>query len=113
MRAIMLTALALTALALVLSGCTTAYWDRPGAQLPDLASESEACYQAALDPEMPAAFPAKGATERLLPRTEPPPVLWTRTPRQAAFEHFDEQLRYERCMRARGWQPVKAVAPTL
>lgn len=109
----MLTALALTALALVLSGCTNAYWHRPGGELPDLASESEACYQAALDPEMPAAFPAKGATERLLPRTEPPPELWKRAPREAAFEHFDEQLRFERCMRSRGWQPARAVQPAL
>lgn len=105
----MLTALVLTALALVLAGCTTAYWDRPGAQLPELARESESCYQAALDPETPAAFPAKGATEGLLPRTAPPPTLWKLAPREAAFEHFDEQLRYERCMRALGWQPVRAV----
>ena len=101
------------ALALMLSGCTTAYWDRPGAQLPDLASESEACYQAALDPETPAAFPARGATERLLPRTEPPPALWKRPPREAALEYFDEQLRYERCMRALGWQPVRTAPPAL
>jgi hypothetical protein len=113
MRAIMLTALVLTALALVLSGCTTAYWDRPGAQLPDLASESHACYQAALNPETPAAFPAKGATERLLPRSEPPPALWTRAPRDAAFEHFDEQLRYDRCMRALGWKPARVTPPSI
>jgi hypothetical protein len=111
MRAIMLTALALTALALMLSGCTTAYWDRPGAQLPDLARESEACYQVALDPATPAAFPARGATERLLPRTEPPPALWNRAPREAALEHFDEQLRYERCMRSLGWQVARYGGP--
>jgi hypothetical protein len=33
-------------------------------------------------------------------------VLWKRAPRQAALEHFDEQFRYERCMRQRGWVPV-------
>jgi len=26
--------------------------------------------------------------------------------RQAGFERFDEQLRYERCMRVRGWRPA-------
>src|ERR1700752_270726 len=32
--------ISLTALALILTGCTTAYWDRPGASLPVLAQES-------------------------------------------------------------------------
>ena len=39
----------------------------------------------------------------LLPRSEPPPGVWTRAPRQAGLSRFDEQLRYERCMRDRGW----------
>jgi hypothetical protein len=113
MRAIMLTALVLTALILVFAGCTSAYWHRPGATLPELARESESCYETALDPETPAAFPARGATERLLPRTVPPPALWKRPPRQAALEYFDEQLRYERCMRALGWQVARAGSPAL
>jgi hypothetical protein len=105
----MLSVLALVALVLVLSGCTTAYWTRPGAKLDDLASESQACYVAAVDGEYPAAFPAAGNTGgRLLPPTEPPPQLWNRSPRQAGFERFDEQLRYERCMRQRGWSATRS-----
>ena len=102
----------LTVLAGLIAGCatTTAYWDRPGASLPQVASESEACYRASLDEDSPSALPASASSPRLLPRSEPPPALWTRAPRQAAFEHFDEQLRYERCMRLRGWEPVGAAA---
>jgi hypothetical protein len=103
----------LAVLALLATGCTTAYWERPGASLPDLASESEACYQTAIAEESPAAFATNVGRPRLLPRTEPPPKLWKRAPREAALERFDEQLRYERCMRQRGWQPVRAVPPTL
>ena len=104
----------LTVLAGLIAGCTTttAYWDRPGATLPQVASESATCYRASLDEDSPSALPGPGSSVRLLPRSEPPPALWTRAPRQAAFEHFDEQLRYERCMRLRGWVPVRsAVVP--
>jgi hypothetical protein len=89
------------------AGCamTTAYWDRPGGKLPQLASESEACYREAIADESPSALPASEPAPggRLLPRSEPPPTLWKRPPRQAAFERYDEQQRYERCMRERGW----------
>jgi hypothetical protein len=102
----------LTVLAGLLAGCatTTAYWDRPGATLPQVASESEACYRASLNEDSPSALPAPGSSVRLLPRSEPPPALWKRAPRQAAFEHFDEQFRYERCMRQLGWVPVGSAA---
>jgi len=104
----------LTVLAGLLAGCatTTAYWDRPGATLSQVAGESATCYRASLDEDSPSAFPGAGSSVRLLPRSEPPPALWTRAPRQAAFEHFDEQQRYDRCMRLRGWVPVRsAVIP--
>jgi hypothetical protein len=102
MRAIIVTLLAgLTA------GCavTTSYWQRPGATLSDVATDSESCYQTSLDFESPSAFPS-GNGARLLPRTTPPPRLWARPPRQAALERFDEQMRYEHCMRDRGWLPA-------
>jgi hypothetical protein len=105
--------LTVTLAALALTGCTTAYWDRPGARLPDLASEAEGCYQAAIEPESPAALAVATGRPRLLPRTEPPPTLWKRPPRETTLERFDEQLRYERCMRALGWRPVRALPPAL
>jgi hypothetical protein len=83
----------------------TAYWDRRGATLAQLASESETCYREAVAGEYPSALPASepAAGDRLLARSTPPPALWKRSPRQAGFERYDEQLRYERCMRERGW----------
>jgi hypothetical protein len=100
----------LAGLAGLTAGCatTTAYWDRPGARLPQLASESEGCYREAIAEESPSAMPAEGwpSGGRLLPRSAPPPALWKRAPRQAAFERYDEQVRYERCMRERGWTAV-------
>ena len=105
------------ALMLILGACATpyrdpsAYWTRPDATLPVLADESTACYRASLDPDMPSAFPSGPSGLRLLPRTEPPPKLWERDPRQAGFERFDEQLRYERCMSQRGWTPVRMTVP--
>jgi hypothetical protein len=103
--------IALTVLAGLTAGCastTTAYWDRPGSNLPQLARESESCYRGAIAEESPSALPASEPAPggRLLPRSEPPPALWKRAPRQAAFERYDEQLRYERCMREQGWVPV-------
>jgi hypothetical protein len=98
-----------------LAACTTtptAYWDRPGASLPQLAHEAERCYGAALREESPAALPVAGDNQPLLPRTEPPPALWKRPPREAALERLDEQLRYERCMRALGWRPTQVSPPT-
>jgi hypothetical protein len=92
------------------AGCATptAYWDRPGARLSQLASESEACYRESIPDESPSALPASEPAPggRLLPRSEPPPALWKRAPRQAAFERYDEQIRYDRCMRERRWAPV-------
>ena len=107
------------ALTLVLGACATpykdpkAYWTRPAATLPQLADESEACYRASLDTDTPSAFPGGNTGPRLLPRSEPPPKLWEREPREAGFERFDEQLRYERCMRVRGWRPGRATTPGL
>jgi hypothetical protein len=103
--------IALTVLVGLTAGCasaTTAYWDRPGSNLPQLARESETCYRAATAEESPSALPASQPAPggRLLPRSEPPPALWKRAPRQAAFERYDEQLRYERCMREQGWVAV-------
>ena len=127
MRVLMLSVLALTAAVLVLGGCsttanmtttnltTTTYWTRPGASLQEVASESRACYVAAVqavEGEYPSAFPAAGDSSpkggRLLPPTEPPPKLWARSPREAGFARFDEQLRYERCMRQRGWSATRS-----
>jgi hypothetical protein len=103
----------LAVLAGLMAGCANSYWARPGATLPDLVSESEGCYRASLGFEAPSPLPGPGGGPRLLPRTAPPPKLWQRPPRQAAFESFDEQLRYERCMHARGWEPARTSAPTL
>jgi hypothetical protein len=105
--------LVLTVLAGLLAGCTNAYWARAGATLPDLANESDACYRASIEADAPSALPGPSGAPRLLPRTTPPPRLWQRAPREAAFERYDEQLRYERCMASRGWEPARAVAPTL
>jgi len=90
-----------------------AYWTRPDATLPELAHESDACYRASLDPDMPAAFPGTGKANPILPRTVPPPKLWQRAPHEVALERFDEQLRYERCMRVRGWRPARVTTPSL
>jgi hypothetical protein len=102
-----------------LCACSTAdwspnaYWTRPEATLTVLAGESEACYRSALDPEMPSAFPGTSPENPVLPRTTPPPKLWELAPRQVAFEHFEEQLKYERCMRLRGWESRRLTTPTL
>ena len=109
--------LGLLLVAATLTGCSTAawdrsgeivparaYWGRPGATLPVLADESQACYHAAIVEESPSALPGSGRGRLLLPRTEPPPRLWERAPRKAGFEHVDEELRYDRCMKARGWE---------
>jgi hypothetical protein len=105
--------LILAVLAGLLAGCTNAYWSRPGSTLPVLASESDTCYRASLDVDAPSALPGPAGRPRLLPRSTPPPKLWQRAPREAAFERYDEQLRYERCMVSRGWEPARAGAPTL
>ena len=116
MRVLMLSALALSAVVLVLGGCSSGstYWSRPDAKLEDVAHESGACYKAAVEAvegEFPSALPsatASGTTSaRLLPPTDPPPKLWARSPREAGFGRFDEQLRYERCMRQRGWTTTR------
>jgi hypothetical protein len=120
MRVLMMSALALTAVVLVLGGCSTSntyttyttYWTRPGATLEEVAHESEACYRKAVEAvegEFPSAFPAASGSNsaRVLPPTEPPPKLWTLAPREAKFARFDEQLKYERCMRQRGWSATR------
>jgi hypothetical protein len=112
-------AISLIALTLLVTACATpyrdpkAFWTRPDATLPELADESDACYRASLDPEAPSAFPGGGTPSTLLPRTQPPPRLWERSPRDAGFERPDEQLRYERCMRVRGWRPDRTESPRL
>ncbi len=115
MRTLVLSSRALAALILMFAGCTSAnYWSRPGAKLDDLADESYSCYVAAVGgADQPAAFAAQSRPSvprggRLLPSTEPPPKLWARAPREAGFERFDEQLRYERCMARLGWRPTRA-----
>ena len=105
--------ISLIAVIVALTACATPYWDprsfwtRPEATLPELAQESEACYRAALDPDMPAAFPGSGPASPMLPRTTPPPNLWQRAPSEVTFERFDEQLKYEHCMRVRGWRGAR------
>jgi len=103
----------LAVLADLVAGCTHTYWTRPGASLPVLASESDTCFKASLEFDAPSALPGPGGGPRLLPRSTPPPKLWERAPGEAAFEHFDEQLKYERCMRALGWEPSRVSSPTL
>ena len=44
-------------LAGLIGGCTNTYWTRPGTSLPELASESHACYQASLDSDAPSSPP--------------------------------------------------------
>jgi hypothetical protein len=105
--------LVLIALAGLCTSCTSTYWARPGASLAELASESDACYAAAIDIDAPAALPGPSGGPRLLPRSTPPPRLWARAPRQAAFEHFHEQLAYDRCMRVQGWEPARMSVPAL
>jgi hypothetical protein len=120
MKPLALIALALTAVALLFAGCAAiayrdpqAYWSRPGWSLPQLASEAERCYETAVALEAPAALGVSEGTPSLLPRTTPPPGLWRRAPRHAGFEHFGQQLRYERCMRALGWDAARTVSPAL
>jgi hypothetical protein len=101
--------------AVLVAGCASMgpYWSRSGATRSQLIDESGMCYRASIDDDYPAALPGPGSTPRLLPRSEPPPALWTRAPRQAGLERFDEQQRYERCMHARGWVPGRASTPAL
>jgi len=102
--------------AVLVAGCTSAsmgpYWSRAGATRAQLIDESGKCYRDSIDDNYPAMLPGPGSTSRLLPRSEPPPALWTRAPRQAGLERFDEQQRYERCMSAHGWVPGRAAPPT-
>ncbi len=109
--------LVVSIVAVLVAGCTSTsmgpYWSRAGATRAQLIDESGKCYRASIDDDYPAALPGPGSTSRLLPRSEPPPALWTRAPRQAGLERFDEQQRYERCMSAHGWVPGRAVPPTL
>ncbi len=101
--------------AVLVAGCTSMgpYWSRAGATRAQLIDESGMCYRASIDDVYPAALAGSGSTSRLLPRSEPPPMLWNLPPRRAGLGRFDEQQRYERCLHARGWVPSRAAPPTL
>lgn len=98
---------AILAVATALAGCSERFWTRPDTPLPALARDAEGCYRSAVAVEA-AALPAPAATRGpLLPRTEPPPAVWQRAPANAGFTRFDEQLRYEACMTARGYRTAR------
>jgi hypothetical protein len=101
-----------SAVVLLVAGCSTStslpYWGRPGATRAQLVDDTSTCYRASLDDEYPSALPGAASTSQLLPRSEPPPRVWTLPPREAGLGRFDEQLRYERCMRDRGWAATRS-----
>lgn len=93
--------------ALAIGACTTAFWDRPGATQLARAQDTEACYRGALGAPLPAALPRATAGAPSAPSDQPPPALWRRAPSEAGFARFDEQLRYDRCMRDLGYRPSR------
>lgn len=93
--------------AILAAGCTTAFWDRPGATRLSLAQDTEACYRRAVDEPWPAALPGRAPARPGVPADQPPPGLWRRTPDQAGFLTFDAQQRYERCMRQLGYRSTR------
>src|SRR5690349_19630012 len=108
----MRTIITTSAIVLLMAGCSTApalstsaqpYWARPGATRDELVNDTTACYRASLDDQYPSALPGATSNSKVLPLSEPPPRIWTLSPRETGLERFDEQLRYERCMRDRGW----------
>jgi hypothetical protein len=90
--------------ALLLGGCTTAFWDQSGATRLSVARDSEACYRQALGASYPAALPGPARPPgSAVPAVEPPPALWRRSPAQAALPSFEAEQRYAHCMRERGY----------
>jgi hypothetical protein len=106
-------ALAPLTLVLLLAACATpSYWTKPGATRPVLAHDTEACYRAALSSaDYPSALsqpaPSPTTPSPATARSTPPSELWTRAPRDAGFERFDERLRYEKCMADLGYQTTR------
>jgi hypothetical protein len=99
--------------ALLLAACATpAFWTKSGASRGTLADDTERCYKEALSDAYPSASPRTDSSSTApglaTPRTTPPPQLWTRAPRDIGFEHFDERLRYERCMAVQGYQATRS-----
>lgn len=99
--------LVLLSLATLAAGCTTAFWDRPGATRLTLAEDTEGCYRRAVDAQWPAALPGGRVGQPGVRADQPPPALWRRSPDQAGFGTFDEQQRYERCMRELGYRSTR------
>ncbi len=97
-------------LGLLLAGCTTNYWTRPGATQIALVEASDACYRQAVMGEVPAemasGLPAPDGPG-VLPPTVAPPYLWKRTPATAGFTRWQEQIQYETCMRRQGWRATR------
>lgn len=89
---------------LLLAGCTTAFWDRPGATRLSVTQDAELCYRQAVEPPYPAALPGTAPPPAAaVTAVEPPPALWRRSPAQAALPSFEAEQRYVRCMRERGY----------
>ena len=97
----------LVPLAALAAGCTTAFWDRPGATRLTLAEDTQAGYRGAADASWPAALPGGRAGQPGVRVDQPPPALWRRAPNEAGFVTFDEQKRYERCMRELGYRSTR------
>jgi hypothetical protein len=93
--------------ALTVAGCTTAFWDRPGATRLTRAQDTEECYRRALDTRFPAALPGPVAGGPGVPADQPPPALWQRSPAEAGFVTFDQEQRYEQCMRELGYHSTR------
>ena len=95
-----------------MSTSAQSYWARGGATRAELVNDTTACYRASLDDEYPSALPGAAPRSQLLPRSEPPPRVWTLSPRESGLGRFDEQLRYEQCMRDRGWVATRTTPLT-
>jgi len=97
---------ALLPLAVVaVAGCATTFWDRPGATRLTLADDTERCYRRAVDVPFPAALPRVQTSG--VPADRPPPALWRRSPGEAGFATFDQEQRFERCMREGGYRSTR------
>jgi hypothetical protein len=92
---------------LAAGACTTAFWARPGATRLELAQDTEACYRRAIEMPSPAAPPEMTAPAPGVTVDPPPPILWRRSPPEAAFVTFDQEQRYARCMRERGYRATR------
>ena len=93
--------------AVAVAGCTTAFWDRPGATRSSLADDTETCYRRAVDMPSPAALPGGMGPGPRIPPDQPPPALWRRSPGEAGFVTFDQEQRFERCMRELGYRSTR------